>query len=368
MTTNRSTAAGLPWLVCVIGLAGAHCGGTVDTRPHVDASTIDVRHGSDASSDARVQDAHQGDSTWSDAALDSTPDAAPPFTCTQQATTSSVLDGILSYDPANPHPGDTVTVIVKSQRLDRPQAPTMDMDEVGPSGTTTWHTNNIAGGKALYYYAISNVQLGDHCLLGRIAGNPEISGKFTVSPRHSHPPHCHNGIFKVTRNHQWTCDEQPDNGNEWWIYTYDANGDPLQNVTIRVAQPATTVPPIFNADKKTVPTQVETDSDGVYHGYDYWPINDNGYMVFNFSVDGCASDVATEITTGWWQADNDGCTFCPNTTTRNVWGHWSYTVIFQVDPTATQACVVPSDHAGQTRCRIEHIHHDPNHMACWDIR
>lgn len=110
-----------------------------------------------------------------------------------------------------------------------------------------------------------------------------------------------------------------------------------------------------------------TDGDGQFHGYNYWPINENGYMVFLLSVDGCASEVATEITTGWWETDNDGCRFCdsgahPN---RNVWGHWSYTVDFQVDPAATEACVVPNDHAGQVGCTIEHIHHDPSHMDCW---
>ena len=100
--------------------------------------------------------------------------------------------------------------------------------------------------------------------------------------------------------------------------------------------------------------------------YDYWPISDNGLLVFNVSVDGVASDVATEITTGWWEDDLMGCNYC-STATVNVWGHWSHTVEFRRDPTATEACVVESDHAGMAACgEPRHIHHHPDVRACWE--
>ena len=294
-------------------------------------------------------------------------DTAPPFACEPISTSSPVLDGLVAFDPADPHPGDTVTVIVKSNTLDRPDAPSMELHETSASGQRVWNVQHMAGGKALYYYAVSGVEAGDHCLVGRIAGQDEISLRFTVTPRPAGPPRC-GGVYKVTSNHQWTCDEQPDWGNEVLIRVRDSSGQPVSGATIRLDWPATTVRPIYNDTDppapSEVPATVQTDSSGVFHGFNSWPINAVGYMVFNVSVDGCASDVATEITTGWWETTNDGCKYCPMAL-RNVWGHWSHTVEFELDPTATTACVVPSDHAGQSACTPEHIHHDPAVQSCW---
>lgn len=300
------------------------------------------------------------------------PDAALPFTCDPVSTSSPVLDGIVVFDPADPHPGDTVVVVVKSNALGRQEAPPMVLQETHAGGTRSWSTNHMAGGNALYYYAIADVELGDHCLVGKIDGADEISAKFTVTQRPAGPPKCNGGVFKVTENHQWTCAEQPEWGNEIWIYTYDQNGDPMPNVTVRIRWPDTTQRPIHNdtdpPDPSDIPQIVQTGGDGVFHGYNYWPTNQNGYMVFELQVDGCASDVATEITSGWWETDNYGCRHCdPSFTHRNVWGHWSHTIVFELDPVATQACKIPVDHAGQQGCTVEHIHHDPNHTACWEI-
>jgi hypothetical protein len=368
---NRTTS----WTAAVLACLAWACAGVDnpewDGRDAPDlADPVDSDAPGDAV-DAADTDART-DPDLSDAADGEDEEIAPPFTCTAADTSSPVLDGVLVYDPADPHPGDTVTVVVRSQSLDRPEAPAMVLEERSAGGTRTWNAGTVAGGRAVYYYAVSNVEPGDHCLVGKIDGADEISGKFTVTPRPAGPPRCEGGVFKVTTNHLWTCGEQPEWGNEVRIEVYGADGNPMPGVTVRIKWPDTTQRPIYNdtdpPDPSEIPETVETGSDGVFAGFNYWPTNVNGYMVFNLSVDGCASDTATEITTGWWETDNDGCRFCdPGYTNRNVWGHWSHTVIFTLDPDATQACVVPVDHAGQQGCRIEHIHHDPDHMACWDV-
>ncbi|MFH1438810.1 MAG: hypothetical protein ABIJ56_24080 [Pseudomonadota bacterium] len=325
-----------------------------------------------ADGDAAASDTDGDESPTPDAVDAAEEETVEIFTCTPPSASSPVLDGVLVYDPADPHPGDTVTVIVRSRELDRPEAPPMVLDELSQAGTRAWNVNAMAGGKALYYYAIPDVEPGDHCLAGKIGGSDEISGKFTVTPRPPPPARCHGGIFKVTTNHLWTCDEQPEWGNVIRIEVVDASGAPMPAIPIRIGWPDTTERPIYNdtdpPEPSEIPGVVETGGDGVFPGFNSWPINVNGYMVFNLSVDGCASDTATEITTGWWETDNDGCRFCEESTThRNVWGHWSTTVVFELDTSTDLACVVPSDHAGQQGCSISHIHHAPDHTACYSV-
>jgi len=349
---------------CTLTVPGGGDGGVgVDGGDAAPAQ--DVGPGSDGAVDAEP-------GTDADSPDADSPDAGPPFTCTQVATSSPVLDGIIAMDPMDPHPGDTVTVLVRSQTTDRQDAPGMELESTSASGVVTWPTHAMAGGRAVYYYALSDVTLGDYCLVTRINGADEISTKFTVTPRPVGPPRCNGGIYKITENHQWTCSEQPEWGNEVYLHVRDENGVGVPNATIRLDWPDTTLRPIFNDTDppapSDIPATVQTDGSGTFHGWNYWPTNDNGYMVFKVSVDGCASDVATEITTGWWETDNSGCRFCdPSFANRNVWGHWSYSVTFELDLSATQACLAPSDHAGQQGCTVEHIHHDPNHQACWTV-
>ncbi len=295
-------------------------------------------------------------------------DAAPPFACEPESTSSPVLDAELLLDPAEPHAGDTVTVLVRSRKLDRNEAPDMELQVTGPDRNDQLQPARRSGGKALYYYYIPNVALGQYCVLGLIQGSAEISGKFEVTPRPKGPDRCQGGIFKVVSNHQWTCQEQPGWGNEIHIRTLDGDGNPLPGVTIHVGWVDTARHPFYNEENVgPPPEEVTTDSNGEYNGYDFWPISQTGELVFRFWVEGCASDVATEVTTGWWESDDSGCEYCPNDGTKNKWGHWSHTIVFQLDPTATQACVVPSDHAGQQRCSYNHLFHDPNFQTCWDV-
>ena len=294
----------------------------------------------------------------------STGEPLPPFACTVDALPSPVLAGQVIFDPADPHPGDTVTVIVRATNgLSRTDAPPMTLEVEHGGGAPQLAPQTIEGGDALYYYAVPDVGLGDLCVTGVIDGAPEVAAKVTVTPRLAGPG---GDVYKITANHMWTCDEQPNNGNELHVYVRDENGQPLEGVTVDVALADATDPgSIYNGDAEALPGSLVTGADGHANTFNYWPISDHGLLVFNVSVADGPSDIATEITTGWWEDDLMGCSYC-GTPTVNVWGHWSYTVEFQRTPDANEVCVVPNDHAGMSACgEPRHIHHDPNATWCW---
>ena len=294
-------------------------------------------------------------------------DTSPPFTCDPDSLTSPVLAGEMLFDPADPHPGDTLTVIIRSTNGTEPAAaPSMALQVEGATGTSVEPTTMVAGGgDTLYYYAVADVQLGDVCLTGLIDGAAqEISGKVTVTPRPAGPD-ASNGVYKVTTNHQWTCAEQPTYGNEIHLYVLDEHGAGVPGSPIRVDYADSTDFDSIHNGGGDIPYSVTTDSNGYFLGYDYWPISDHGFVVFQLYLDNIASDIATEITTGWWETDDSDCNYC-STYAINTWGHWSHTVIWQLDPDASEICVVETDHAGQSVCGAPgHLHHHPDHRACW---
>ena len=317
----------------------------------------DDDHGDDDSHSGDDDDGQPGDDD----------DTAPPFTCTPDSLSSPVLDAEIHFDPADPHPGDTLTVILRSTNGTEPgQAPSMALQVEGAAGTTVEPTTMVAGGgDTLYYYAVADVQLGDVCVTGLIDGaTPEVAARATVTPRPAGPSTA-GGVYKVTSNHQWTCGEQPTYGNEIHLYVLDEHGAGVPGATIRIDYPDSTD---FDSNYNgggDIPQTVTTDGSGYFLGYNYWPISDHGFMVFQLYLDGLASDIATEITTGWWE-DDGSCNYC-STYAINTWGHWSHTVTWQLDPDATQICVVETDHAGQSTCGAPgHLHHHPDHRACWE--
>ena len=290
-----------------------------------------------------------------------------PFTCAQEPTASPALAAMMLFDPAEPHPGDTLTVIVRTTNGTAPaNAPNLVMQAEGAAGGVVEQTTMKAGGgDTFYYFAIANVRPGDVCLLGLIDGStPEISGKVTVTPRPPGPP-LTQGVYKVVTNHQWTCAEQPTYGNEVHVQVLDENGQGVPGAVVDVRYADSTDPGSIYNDGGDIPDTVTMDGSGAFVGYDYWPISDNGLLVFKLSVAGYPSDVATELTTGWWETNDAGCNYC-NTYGKNVWGHWSHTVIFQRDPSAVESCEVDTDHAGQSACALPgHLHHHPQQRACW---
>jgi hypothetical protein len=304
-------------------------------------------------------------------ASDAAPEAAPPpFHCDAAAATSPVLAGSFLFDPADPHPGDTITVLVKSANYKQSNAPTMTLDATTAAGTSTEDVTIMSGGSGvIYYYAVPDVPLGDVCLLTHIDGAAELAGKITVTPRPAPPP-SPAGVYKVTQNHQFTCQEQVPWGNEFHVAVLDAQGNGVPGAVVNVRLPDTTdLATIKNADTKPVPKTLTMDSTGHYDDYFWWPSNDNGFTIFDLSVEGTASDTATEISSGWWETDDTGCRYCDPSQPINVYGHWSHRIVFRLDPNATDACVVPSDHAGMSACPTHgHAYHAPSHEACWQVR
>ncbi len=295
-------------------------------------------------------------------------DAPPAFTCAPPQASSTHIAGVVGFDPADPHPGDTLTVLVRSTNgTGRADAPAMQLTAQTATGTSTRDPQTVEGGDALYYYEIPDLPLGDVCVVGKIDGADEVAAKITVTPRPavSNP----DVVYKVTVNHQWSCAEQPSCGNYIEIRVVDENDVGIPGATVTIGQAGTTVPPIYNdTDPTSIPSSVVMDDNGHFEGQNYWPINENGLQVFKLSVAGAASDVATEITTGWWEDDLHGCNYC-NTYCVNVWGHWSYSVTFKRTPGATEVCEVENDHGGMTACGApRHIHHDPAHRACWPVQ
>lgn len=308
-----------------------------------------------------------------DPEADAEPDM-PPFTCEVADPGSPRLGAVVRTDPADPHPGDTLVVIVHSYVVDARDAPQLTLHVRGAGGERDVSPTTIAGGKALYYFAVSSLERGDVCIEGMIDGTAEVATRVVVTPRPA-PPEGMQGVYKVVANHQWNCDEEVENGVVLRAVVRDADGSPVPGAVVRLDWPATVERPIYNdrppPEATLIPANMVTNEEGVADlmtelgDGNRFPKNEHGYMVFNLSVDGAVSDVATEITTGWWETDPFGCRYCDGT--RNVWGHWSHTVEFQLDPGATEACVVPSDHQGMARCSTIHIHHDPDQMACWSV-
>ncbi|RMG95127.1 MAG: hypothetical protein D6705_14390 [Deltaproteobacteria bacterium] len=295
------------------------------------------------------------------------PDAgSEPFTCEPVPAASPVLDAEFIFDPAEPHPGDTLTVIVRAGNgLGRTEAPPMTLEVTSALGITPYEPQTIEGGTALYYYAVPEVPEGDLCLRTTIDGALEASAKIAVTPRPEGYP-VDGGVYKVVTHHQWTCDEQPTFGNEVHVEVRDENGVGIPGAVVQVRPSDATDPAtIYNGDAEPIPATVTTDAQGKAMFFDYWPTSEHGLLVFELRVAGKASDIATEITTGWWEDDLMGCSFCPPGSSKNVWGHWSHTIVFQRDPMATEACRVPTDHAGMSACTVRHIHHHPDFPDCW---
>jgi hypothetical protein len=356
----------LALMIALVGCGGddgdgsATFGATLGPSPTGGADDGSTSHMADDGPESASSTAATAGDDTSD---DSTGEPLPPFSCDQVAADSPVLQGEFLFAPADPHPGDTLTVIVRSTNgTGRADAPPMQLVATGGAGEVSYDPQTIQGGDALYYYAIPDVALGDICLLSRIDGAPEASAKITVTPRPDPVP---GDVFKVVANHQWTCAEEPSFGNELDVYVRDENGVGIPGAVVDIRLSDTADPDtVYNGDTETVPTQIVTDDSGYAKVYNYWPITEHGLAVFELSVAGAPSDIATEITTGWWEDDNMGCSYCGQATV-NVWGHWSYTVEFQRDPTATEICVVDNDHAGMGACGPIHIHHAPGQPACW---
>lgn len=301
------------------------------------------------------------------------PDAAP-FTCSLPPA-SPALDLRHWLHPAAPLAGQTVTLVLQSQNTKPPEAPKLVTDLVNRRGQRSVSSFELAGGaKATYHISVADLAEGENCLVVRDGTRVELAIKLaapapTPLPRGSGP-------WKVTRNHQWTCGEQPTWGNLLRVKVVDEKGAPVSGARVAIRWTDDTVYPVKPDEIATSweahahPKSLTTDGSGEAALMTPWgegirtPIDAKpSYLVFLLSVEGGASDVATEITTGLWEANMAGCNYC-STFAVNVYGHWSYTVEFRRDPAAGQVCEVPIDHQGQQKCAFNHFFHEPGKTSC----
>ncbi len=294
----------------------------------------------------------------------STSTTGSPFTCEPEPADSPRLAARVALDPAEVHAGETLTVVVVATNgTGREEAPDMELEVTSADGVAVYSPQSIEGGAAVYYYAVPHVPRGDLCLLGRIDGQPEWSARVTVEdwPPVDPPP---DAVWTLVSNHQWTCEENPEWGDFIDVVVLDEAGAPLEGVPVRVVPAdSTDLATLYNKEVP-LPGLLWTGPDGSVRVENVWPTNDNGLTVFKVWVDDGYSDVATEITTGWWEDDLAGCNYC-STYAVNVWGHWSHTVTFQRTPGARSTCTVGVDHAGMSRCgEPRHVHHHPTEPSC----
>lgn len=298
----------------------------------------------------------------------------PPFHC-DLATESPSLDPVVWQHPTTPLAGETVTYAIKSQNTAPPDAPELTIELVNRDGTRSWQGGYVVGGaNALYYVSVADLAEGDNCVAVRSPSGAEVARKI-VAPAPAPVPRG-TGPWKVTSNHQWTCGEQPTFGNLLHVNVLDEGGEPIEGAVVRIDVTDDTVFPVGPDDtaqswaEHASPKELVTDAAGHAELVTPWgegirsPIDSKpGLLVFNLSVDGGASDTATEITTGLWETNAEGCNYC-STYAVNVYGHWSHTVELRRDPAATEICDVPSDHAGQAACAYGHFYHDPERPSC----
>lgn len=186
---------------------------------------------------------------------------------------------------------------------------------------------------------------------------PPATNPTTPPGAPTQPPFNGTTKFQLTRNHQLTCEEQVSNGNKVRVFVRDENGNGIPNAQVYVWHDN---PPFASSSHENFPPPPEirtTDSNGFFEFNNSSPgclgndCTDNlPHMTrYFFRVLGTASDTAVEITSGIYGngAECPGYNFCPGDNTKNVWGHWSYELVFRRTNTSEPPREVPTDHAGQ---------------------
>ncbi len=280
--------------------------------------------------------------------------------------------------PKRPYAGQTLTLSIQSSRFPVNKAPPIQIELINRNGRRSSKYYAVVGGKTLYYISIAGLAAGENCVVVRRQSNGNVEVALKVQARDPSPgiPRG-NGVWKVVRNHQWTCSEQPTNGNFLIVYVKDERGRPVKGATVKIDWTDDTVFPIKpekNAHQIHPRTMV-TDANGRAELF-YKPTmrgirspidSKPGWLVYRISIAGGASDTATEITTGIWGSikppGKPECNYC-NRPAVNVYGHWSYTIEFRRDPKAKEICDVPIDHQGQKACFYYHAYHQPGQKSC----
>lgn len=312
------------------------CTGGTSPAASVDASAArdaaDGRVVADATRhDSNVDDARDArDADAADAAV--LADAGPPSPpCTEVES-----DASLGFDPPVPWRGGSVRVRATAitgytnigVRLVGPSAPEprwIGVDGSGPY-TWSWSVGPIDAGT----YCVELFADPDARVLQRRALRVEAEAP-AIAP------------FKVTRNHQWTCEEEYTWAINVDVHVEDEAGNPMPGTRIAMSHP-----PCDLRGEPEPPAELVTDERGDVRWENYYP-----RCFFHLRVADAPSDTAIEIYTGIWETQpTEGggeCNYC-STFAENVWGHWSYAITFRRSPGATEVCEVPTDHAGQSAC------------------
>ena len=307
------------------------------------------------------------------------PDKGKPFSCALPAAAPTLKPKVWQH-PKQPHAGQTAVLSVQSRVSPKPsKAHALSVTLINSAGKRTSTTYDVAGGKYwVYHLPVAKLAAGENCVIVRRGSTVEVARKITAAAPAKLPRG--NGVWKVTRNHQWTCSEQPTYGNFLKVKVMDQAGKPVKGAKVNIRWTDDTVYPV-KPDKSAGswaahkhPKQLTTGSDGKASLTTPWgtgirtPIDAKpGYLMFTLSVAGGASDTAVELTSGLWETTNAGCNYCGKYGV-NVYGHWSYTVEFRRDTAAKQVCEVPTDHAGQKKCGARHLYHDPKHTSCRPVQ
>jgi hypothetical protein len=300
-----------------------------------------------------------------------------PFTCEIPAA-SPTLDPVNWQHPLAPRAGQTFTLALQSQNTKGRNAPDLTAEITDRNGTRSIGQSMVIGdARALYYFSFGALARGENCIA--IKNGDNVEAAYKIVAEESPAEERGDGVWKIRVNHQWTCQEQPEWGNLLTVKTFDESGAPVGGVPIQLSWTDDTVYPVAPDDtamsfaEHGQPKMMTTNEAGVAELLTPWgtgirsPVDSKpGYVVFNVAVASGVSDVATEISTGIWENDPNGCDFCA-ADLRNTYGHWSYTVEFQRSSTAEEVCEVGIDHAGQQGCMVQHFYHEPDRPSCWRV-
>ncbi|MBX7192112.1 MAG: hypothetical protein K1X94_08650 [Sandaracinaceae bacterium] len=199
----------------------------------------------------------------------------------------------------------------------------------------------VSGTPHVWSWSMGPLAAGTSCL--ELYADPAMTPYARTLVTVSSEPPMGGAAFKVTQNHQWTCEEEYE-----WAINVDVRVEDEAGAPLPGAHVALEHEPCDLRGAAEPPAELVTGEDGTVRWENYYP-----RCFFHLRVTDGPSDTAIEIYTGIWETQRDAsgadCNYC-NEFAQNVWGHWSYSVTFRRTTGATEICDVPTDHAGQSRC------------------
>lgn len=348
-----------------------------DARRPASSSSFGVDTGGSTDTDTDAGDGEPTTTTTTTGETETTGEPEP-FSCTLDPLSSSLELTAWTHPAAGWQAGQTVTLVLQSQNTAKDDAPPLSVELVNRDGVRIIDDDYLVGGGVpVWYLSVAGLALGENCIHVRNGELVEHALKIVAAEPTGVARG--GGVWKVSSNHQWTCEEQVTFGNFLHVRVEDELGGPVEGATVNLRWTDDTVYPVPPDDtaqgweEHGQPKTLTTNAEGFADLWTPWgegirsPIDGKpGFAVFLVTMADGASDVATEITTGLWEADDAGCDYCPQDAV-NVYGHWSYTVTFRRDLAATQVCEVGIDHAGQASCSHQHFFHDPDLASCLPV-